>query len=135
MDNPTNDKASLVGVFMAKNKHDLHYWQRLVAISHIKVAYRLTARVRVRVYLGESYPGVYLTLREAECIYNLLMYNKRKCVAELLGISVRTVDYYVAEVKIKLNCHSQKEVLQMISYTDFFTNYQREMQVQECPVG
>lgn len=81
------------------------------------------SRESKRVYLGDQYPDVYLTTRQAECVYYLMLYRRRKYIAEQLGISIRTVDCYLNEVKAKINSHNLRELLSTIRKTDFTPNY------------
>lgn len=78
-----------------------------------------------RVYLGDHLPGVYLTRREAECVYYLMHQAGRSRIAQLMGLSRRTIDTYIEAVKKKLRCHSQQVLLCNLKQTDFLGNIQR----------
>lgn len=74
---------------------------------------------KIRINLSPLYPDVYLTRREAECVYMLLKYTTRKKIAENLGISFRTVDYYLTQVKRKLQLKNNRELARFMKKIDF----------------
>ena len=65
-------------------------------------------------FLGEKYQNIYLTHREAECVLYLLKGLTVRTVAEKLGLSARTVEFYVNNIKAKLKCRTKIELLQHI---------------------
>lgn len=71
-------------------------------------------------YLGNLYPGVYFTQRETQTIYFLLRGNTIVEVAEILGLSRRTIEFYLKNMKSKLNCHSKSELISKVLQTDLF---------------
>lgn len=79
---------------------------------------------RIRINLTSLYPDVYLTKREAECVHMLLKYTTRKKIAENLGISFRTVDWYLMQVKKKLGLKSNIELACAMVKIDFEAIYQ-----------
>ncbi|MDF1794950.1 MAG: helix-turn-helix transcriptional regulator [Coxiellaceae bacterium] len=74
------------------------------------------------VFLGEQYPEVYLTCREAHCGLLLLKGMTFKVIAQQLKISARTVEYYVNNIKRKLNCRLRTEVVGHLLQSDFLHN-------------
>lgn len=54
-----------------------------------------------------------LSERELECVFYLLRCNTMKQIAKLLEISPRTVESYLEQVKIKLNCTSKNEIIEV----------------------
>lgn len=74
-------------------------------------------------FLGKNFPGIYLTQREAECMLNFL---KRKTVTEAaleLNLSPRTVEFYLKNMKTKLECKSKSELIHKVRESDFSKNY------------
>jgi DNA-binding CsgD family transcriptional regulator len=63
--------------------------------------------------------GVYIPKREMECLMYLTQGNTAKMTAQKLKISPRTVEYYIDNIKIKLNVHSKNELLNKVR--EFYT--------------
>lgn len=66
-----------------------------------------------RFFLGDDYPGVYLTVREAE-LAQLVVEHKYHEIADLMGISCRTIEYYTMNIKKKLRCQHKRELIYII---------------------
>ncbi len=75
-----------------------------------------------RYYLGESYPDVYLSMREAQCVVLYLENSSNLEIANLLNLSTRTVEFYFDNVKAKLNIKNKKQIVERIKNTDFITS-------------
>lgn len=67
----------------------------------------------------------YLTQREADCMYQLLQGETIISAGAVLGLSHRTVEYYLKNVKIKLGCRKKRELIDMVGATDFMCQYQQ----------
>jgi len=65
-------------------------------------------------FLGDKYQNIYLTQREAECVLCLLTGCSMKKVGEKLGLSARTIEFYVNNIKAKLKCRTKAELLDHI---------------------
>lgn|SRR3990167_3788943 len=65
-------------------------------------------------FLGPQFPGIYLTKREADCMFLLVQDMTIVQTAEKLGLSARTVEFYVKNLKFKLHCGSKKQLIQKI---------------------
>ncbi|MGE3919381.1 MAG: LuxR C-terminal-related transcriptional regulator [Gammaproteobacteria bacterium] len=52
-----------------------------------------------------------LTLRQLECFNYLKKGLSSKQIAQMMGISSRTVDSYIEAIKVKFNCNSRKKLL------------------------
>lgn len=74
-----------------------------------KVVLGCVKKVVKRYYLDDS-RNVYLTLREAECAHFTELGMTMVAIADELGLSARTVEYYIANVKRKLNVSSKEEL-------------------------
>ncbi len=69
-------------------------------------------------YLGDVYPGVYFTKREAESIFWLAHGFTIAETATQLGLSPRTVEFYIKNMKVKLGCASKKRMIEAVMKTD-----------------
>ncbi len=78
------------------------------------------SRGKTRKYpLGDKYEGIYLSQREAECITCMIMGKTGAGAAKKLGISPRTVEFYVSNMKKKLNCTNKFDLIEKIIASDF----------------
>jgi DNA-binding CsgD family transcriptional regulator len=69
--------------------------------------------------LGEDYPGATLTPREAQCMVHLLQGKTQAKVAEAMGLSRRTIEFYVRNMKLKLGCETQPELIEFVYGSEF----------------
>jgi len=79
-----------------------------------------------RIDLSHYYPNVYFTMREAECVYLLISYETRKTIGKMLGISSRTVDYYLENVRRKIDCKTQRSLyiaMEKINYKKIYKDF------------
>lgn len=67
-----------------------------------------------RFYLIGNYENIYLTKREAECVFYLTQGNTAKQIGKKLTLSPRTVEAYLANIKAKLKCHTITELVSKI---------------------
>lgn len=74
-------------------------------------------------YLGDEYEGVYFTKRESECLIHMLEGNTIVDTAKILGLSPRTVEFYVKNMKMKIGVTTKIQLLSRIEQTDFVKNY------------
>jgi DNA-binding CsgD family transcriptional regulator len=73
-------------------------------------------------FLGKEFPGLHLSYREAECILHLLRGRSLKGIGKLLNLSPRTVEYYLKNVKKKLECRTKFELIDRILRSEFLKN-------------
>lgn len=116
-----------------------NYWDSLIAevISRRRknkrardkkpVIYKKRSMRRYAKYqLGEPLPGIYLTQREADCIMQMLdgktMIESGRC----LKLSPRTVEFYLSNIKTKLKCRKKREMINLISKTEFAKNFKEK---------
>lgn len=79
--------------------------------------------IRKRIELGGKDSHMYLTWREAECM-ELLMRGKAIVGAAVeLGLSPRTVEYYISRIKAKLDCRSKYKLIDLLYQSDFLKNF------------
>lgn len=69
-------------------------------------------------FLGDSFPGVYLTKREAQSMYYLLQNKTIPQVGKLLALSARTIEFYVKNMKLKVGAKTKRHLLDVIRSTD-----------------
>ena len=67
--------------------------------------------------------SLYLTQREADCIYFMVQGKTIKGTAEELLLSARTVEFYLKRIKEKFNIHSKKALLAYIQESPFFDDF------------
>ena len=73
-------------------------------------------------FLGEKFPDIYFTRREAQVMVNLLKGKTIVSVAATLGISKRTVEFYVKKMREKLHAATKPELLELVNETEFLKN-------------
>lgn len=76
-------------------------------------------RANNKYFLGDAFPNVYLTQREAECMISLLNHGSTKTISLQLGLSPRTVEFYIRNIKAKLKCNSRSALIASIKKSDF----------------
>ena len=64
--------------------------------------------------MGEGFPEIYLTQREAECVFWVIEGLTNKEVADKMELSSRTIEYYLRNVRVKLNCYSKAHLVKML---------------------
>ena len=78
---------------------------------------------QMKVYhLGNKHPKLYFTQREAECMLNLIKGRTISTTATALELSARTVEFYVNNMKRKLDCRTKSDLIQKVLETDFMQN-------------
>ena len=68
--------------------------------------------------IDPEYGKAYLTRREAQSVYYLLEGRTMRESAQLMGLSVRTVEYYLTHVKRKFACRRKSVLLTKLSRTE-----------------
>jgi len=96
-------------------------------MSSNRVTYDLPYERRGTKYLlGEPLTSVYFTQREAECMMQILQGKTMNETADILNLSPRTVEYYLNKIKRKLNCHKKRDLIKLVSQTDFIKIFQKD---------
>jgi DNA-binding CsgD family transcriptional regulator len=72
-----------------------------------------------RYELGDKFPDVYFTQREAECMALMMRGKKHDDVAGILGLSPRTVEYYIERMREKLGANTKFDLIDMVQTSDF----------------
>jgi len=73
-------------------------------------------------FLSADETGVHLTMREAQIMVLSIMGNTAKEVSRRLGISYRTVEYYIENIKRKLDCNSKRDAISRLLASQFLAN-------------
>jgi len=76
----------------------------------IKKLYQQTNRF----YINNGNENVYLSKRETECVRSCAAGKTAKEISIMLGITKKTVDTYMENIKFKLNCTKQSQVLNIV---------------------
>lgn len=77
-------------------------------------------------YLNHPYSDVYLTRREAECLFWLVQEYTINETAFEMNLSPRTVEYYVKNIKIKLCCETKRKLINTILQSDLLLQLEKE---------
>lgn len=109
------------------NQHKLQINQKQKANKQIKIAchehekqnikqqfFRATHVYKYQLKDGE-HAGVILTDREIDCIYHLVNHKTAEQTAKLLGVSRRTIESYLDNIKLKLCCDSKVEIIRKLA--------------------
>jgi DNA-binding CsgD family transcriptional regulator len=64
--------------------------------------------------LGPKFGDKYFTRREAECMVLLLSGKTIAKTAMALGLSPRTIEFYLKRMKLKLGCQTKFELIEII---------------------
>ncbi|MFA6060557.1 MAG: helix-turn-helix transcriptional regulator [Taibaiella sp.] len=64
-------------------------------------------------YLQIKFNKPTLSLRESECLFFLLHGYTTKMIANLLGLSSRTIETYIENIKNKFGCNSKSELIEL----------------------
>ena len=83
-----------------------------------------TKHPRYQVMLGGDYPDVHFTFRESQTMYLLCIGHTMVSLSKILKLSVRTIEFYVKNMKSKLGVRTKKELVHLIKTTEFMHNYQ-----------
>lgn len=83
-------------------------------------------RRNVKYELGEPLASIYFTQREAECVIQTLQGKTMNEAGNILSLSPRTIEYYLSKIKRKLKCHKKRDIIQMVSKTEFVKNFEKD---------
>ena len=77
-----------------------------------------------RYYLGGKFDGVYLTAKEAQCAYWLIQGKSAEEISMIEKNSVRTTEVHLDNIRRKLNCSKQTQILTTLFEVGFL-NYKK----------
>jgi DNA-binding CsgD family transcriptional regulator len=72
--------------------------------------------------IGKDFADIKLTSRQSECLFFLLRGKVAKEIARILGISYRTVEEHIEQLKLKFNCHNKSELMCLAIEKGFMNN-------------
>lgn len=73
----------------------------------------------IRRYFLNEKNDLHLTIQETQCVNLLLQCRSSTQIGEALGLSPRTVEHYINQVKLKLNCSSKSELYEALKQVGF----------------
>ncbi len=109
----------LVKETLNKNNPNYHFVFTNFGTYHVRVKKSSTPRKNKVYPLGENFPNVALTRREAQCMRLFLDGKTIAEVAQHLNLSPRTIEFYMKNMKKKLNCRRKTELMEKILNSDF----------------
>ncbi len=68
---------------------------------------------------GATHEGEYLTAQEARCLKLLFQCRSTTQIGKTLGLSSRTVEHYINQVKLKLDCSTKAELYDVLMSLGF----------------
>ena len=75
---------------------------------------------RRRLYLsGTGIDGAYFTPRECEIMLSAMCGDTMQQSAIKLGLSPRTVEYYINNMRHKLSCENKKQLIHKVKHSNF----------------
>jgi DNA-binding CsgD family transcriptional regulator len=87
--------------------------------------------IRRKYYLGPGFPDVYLTQREAECVYWIISGLTNQQAADQMQLSPRTIEYYLRNVRCKLNCYSKAHLVKLLQHAAFLPMIEQQIHEHE----
>ena len=78
---------------------------------------------KLKIYsLGKQHQNIHFSQREAECMALLLTGKRIRTIANMLNLSTRTIEFYLKNMKKKLNCRTKFELIDLVRCSDFQNN-------------
>lgn len=69
-------------------------------------------------FLGDAFKGIYFTRREAQTLFHLLQGKTIPEVGKSLGLSARTIEFYVKNMKLKIGVDTKAKLLDKVRETE-----------------
>ncbi len=63
---------------------------------------------------------IVINQREFECLVRLIQGKTNKVIGAEIGLSHRTVEYYIDNLKAKVGCPKKKDIVAVVKSTEFF---------------
>lgn len=116
-----------------KTKSQNSYWEKLINdVSHEEEnkifadnqdkgeGKRFTSSIEIKVDIAnEKSRYIDVTKREAECMVHLFRGLNPKDIANELGLSSRTVEFYFNNLRRRVGCKTKAELIDLVSNSDF----------------
>lgn len=77
-------------------------------------------------FLNHPFEAVHLTPREAETMFWIVQDYTFAATAKKMGLSSRTIEFYVKNMKIKLHCTGKKEMIEKILQTNLLQQLEQD---------
>lgn len=77
-------------------------------------------------YLGDTFPNIYLTKREAESMFWLVQCHTIDEAACKMHLSPRTLEFYIKNLKLKLRCKSKKMLIEKVLQSDLLAQLEKD---------
>lgn len=107
-----NSRGKIVGVWAnATDVSDLLY-DRMQAYRACSAKFYPATAKQLVVDLDGQYQGIKLSPRQAEVMFFLLRCYSNKDIASRLGLSPRTVDTYVDQLRVKFSCSTRSQIIE-----------------------
>ncbi|XVN42835.1 MAG: helix-turn-helix transcriptional regulator [Candidatus Rickettsia vulgarisii] len=75
--------------------------------------------------LNQEHSPIELTKRQQECVFLLMRGKSMKEIAEILNLSVHTIESYFVTIKLKLGCSNKSQIYRKSYQYWFFILYPR----------
>lgn len=79
----------------------------------------LLERTKKRHYLCD-FEGIYFTNQQLICLIHFINGLKTRQIAEILGISISTINGYFGQMCRKVHCHSKKQLAEVFKTTKLY---------------
>jgi DNA-binding CsgD family transcriptional regulator len=109
--NPANEIIGIFNCAIALGKQELEGSLAVIAKLGLLDALGITSK-KNQVMLGSEIENVYLTNREIQCLRLHVRGQSAKEIAMTIGLSRRTVEHYLENIKKKLRVSSKTELIQ-----------------------
>jgi len=83
------------------------------------ISYAGCTRESKRYRLGDGFGEVYFTEREAQTMMHVLLGKTFNATAEAMNLSPRTIEFYLDNMKLKLNCRTKQELIEKVMASEF----------------
>ena len=82
---------------------------------------------RRKYYLENQFSETYLTQREAEAVFWVIQGLTNRQTAEKMQLSSRTIEYYLRNVRGKLNCYSKSHLIRVLKKSPFLSLIEKQV--------
>ena len=74
-------------------------------------------------FLNGSFESIYLTQREAECMLHIIQGSTYKQAGKALDLSARTIEFYLKNIKKKMNLRKKSDVISVLEKMPFWSSF------------
>ena len=117
IDNKKRYPAAFDRVYIGK-LHESNVRRRVVRRKRSPIK-ETDRRLRSYFILSGSLADVYLTKREAQVLYFICHGATNRAVAEKMGLSARTTEYYIKNIRKKTSTGNKRHLIRCVVETDF----------------